>query len=427
MTDCDDTDDSPDGSIEDIREDFLSAADAFRNQAQENLAKRQAGDPVAQRSGTEPEGPGADGKQPPFNPNPILLAPHFTGSEKRPIPQRRQLYDGSSLAGKRKLRVSNAGWKENHPFESDSLEVEAPTVSYSDDSPDFEYEGKIITAGQDYTVDCTIRNVGGLPARNVTVELYVEHLEPRARLDINEQTGYFEVNQTYDGHGEATLTFGLSGTTTMAPLSNIVAIFHKGDSVEPPYPGLLWTDPFLTPSGARNIYSATTEVRSDDPILSEETTFNIDLWDWTRITFIEDDLFEELPERGIHLGQQEGRLVDRNPLPDRTVHDHDLMGSVSMSPDEGPTKRIGKQYTSIPQNGERTVTFQYTPDQNEFPNADLPNSAVRLRGEGRGMTVFYFRAYSLADDELPEDWSGLDHTQSRFMGRTEVRREVPET
>jgi hypothetical protein len=436
MAPCDDTDDAPDGSIEDLREDFASATEAFREQAQENLEKREAGIPVARRTAGEPEGEPEDAevKQQPFNPDPVMLVPHYTEGERREIPQRADIYDAETLAevGIYEPRIRTVpGWEENHPFDSASIEVDAPTMSVST----IGYEEKVITAGEDHTIECTVRNIGGLPARNVTVELFVEHLEPRARLDINEQSGeqgerLFEANRDFAGDGNARWTFALSGTTTMSPVSNLTAVFHKEDRIMPPYskPILDIIDLISTPErnfafdATETLYDETESPGDGDLYVHDDSDYYVDIWDTSRITTYDADLYTKLANRGIHLAHQKGRIIDGDPKSNRTIHNHDLTGSVN--PGEGSTKRVGKAHTSIPQNGERTVSFEYTPDRATFPNGDLPNPEDGDRGEGRGMTAFYVRAYSLATNELPEDWGELDHTESRFMGRTEVRREL---
>jgi hypothetical protein len=89
---------------------------------------------------------------------------------------------------------------------------------------------------------------------------------------------------------------------------------------------------------------------------------------------------------------------------------------------EGSARRVGKRNVSVPQNDSRTITFEYTPSEAEFPNADLQNAEGLPPGAGRSVTALYVRTHSLATNEVPGDWGGLDHTESRFMGRTEVGR-----
>lgn len=410
--DCQDESDAQDGSFEDLRADFDAVIRKYKQRASEDIAKRADGVAVGARTDAEPGATSFEpalretSKQRPFNPQPVLLVPHYEEGEKRPIPQR------SQLATDGELDVEN-DWKPNHPLRSESVSVRT--------SPDGQ-ETDVIEPGEEYTVECTVRNVGGLAARNVNVELYVEHLEPSASIDVNEETGFFEANTVYEGHTQWSWLYYLSGVTTMAPNSVLFAQFHNREE-SPPVESYFHGIPIEAGNDHdwydRSFFETSP---SETGYVPEEEEFTVDVWDVSRV---EGEISKaSLNDVGIHLTRQEGRIVQDGP--ERYwSQNHDLTGDVNL--EEGETdgranRRVKKKSVSIPQNDSHTVTFDYTPDEGNFPNADLRNSEVLPPGAGRSVTVFYVRVYSLATNEVPQAWGEIDHTQSRFMARTEVKR-----
>lgn len=412
--DCQDDGDGDDGSFEDLRAEFEDLVGQFEKRAAEDRAKRADGVAVGLRTEAEP-GPATVGletrsrsrsKQRPFNPQPVLLAPHYEESEQRPIPQRSRLATGGELD------IEN-DWKPNHPLRSESVSVR--------ESPDGR-ETDVVESGQEYTVECTVRNVGGLAARNANVELFVEHLEPDAWIDVNEETGFFEASVVYEGHTVWNWLYYLSGVTTMAPSSALFAQFHEREE-SPPVESYLLGVPIDAGNDHewydRNFFET---APSESPFVPEGDEFTVDVWDVSRV---EGEISKAaLDDVGIHLTRQEGRFVDDGPERYWT-RDHHLTGDVNQAQEgaDGPAnRRIDKKSVSIPQNDSRTVTFTYTPDEGNFPRSDLQNPPDLPPGAGRSVTAFYVRTYSLGSNEVPQAFGELNHTRSRFMARTEVKR-----
>jgi len=403
-----------DGSFEDLRAEFGDLVEEFEGRAAEERAERAEGVAVGARTEAEPGPTGfatasqRTSKQRPFNPQPVLLAPHYEGGEARPIPQRSQLATGGELD------VEN-DWKPNHPLRSDGV-----TVRESPDGP----ETEVVESGQEYTVECTIRNAGGLAARNANVELFVEHLEPNARIDVGEDSEFLEASFVYVGDEFYDFFHYLSGVTTMAPSSILFAQFH-GREESPPVDSYSFGVPIDAGNDHewydRNFFET---APAETYRIPEGDEFTVDVWDASRV---EGEISAAaLDDVGIHLARQEGRFVDDAPERNWT-RDHDLTGDVNGAQEEaeGPeNRRIDKKSVSIPQNDSRTVTFTYTPDGGNYPRGDLQNPPDLPPGAGRPVTAFYVRTYSLGDDEIPQAFGELDHTQSRFMARTEVKRQL---
>lgn len=410
--DCED-EETEAGSIADLRAEFAAAVDEFRARAREDIEKRADATPVAERTDAEPEpdeslrgggiisaqptlettGP-PEGKQQPFNPEPLLLVPHVGAGGGRPIPQRREIENSGGLE-----------WDAIHPLESDSLAVSTAAGTETD----------LIRSDGSYTVECTLTNQGGTPARSAVVELFVEHLPPTARVDRNAETEAFEVYQAFISGRQQIWEYTLGGTTTMAPGSRLAAVFHR-DVSEPPAESDILFDVPLTVSTDR-----TFELESSAGAIPLDVDgFLVDLWDVSRADEVTPGA---LGDSGVHLTRVDGRPVGTLPV-SRTLRNHDLAGEVVTGGDDGNgrRRRVGKQRVSVPQAGNRTVSFDYQPEAARFPNGGLGNVGGEPAGLGRTMTAFHVRTHSLATNEVPADWGRLAHTGSRFVGRTEVRR-----
>lgn len=401
MPDCNDSDDAPEGSIDDLREDLAAVAEDLRAEAEANRTDRADGEPVSAKEGQAV--PTTPPKQDPFNPQPVLLLTHAAGNEQRPLP-RRSRQQGPLVP----------------PVRSDSVTIDA----------------EVIESGGTYTVECTVRNVGGLPARKVDVELYVEHYEPDARVDTS--GGAVELARDYLLRGDHP-DYRVSGVTTMAPDSKVSAFAHMDDS-GPPFDKVLGYAADMSVSDGRTftgyVGGKPDEFLDGDPVPQDRDGFTLEVWETSlappgtvgptkggRPSFFED------PDHwgGIRLASVPGRYAD-DPSSALDRRDQFLAGSVG---DRG-TRRVGKQSTSIPGSNAASVSFTYSPRAGDVPEprddieqveGDYPG--IREDdgpGLGRAVTAFYARAYSLATSEMPDDWSSLDHTTSRFVGRTEVPR-----
>lgn len=400
MTDCeDDSDVKPEGSIADVREDLASVAESFQAEYDTNVADRADGDPV-EAPGGEHEA-GEPETQDPFNPQPVLLLTHAGGAEQRPLPRR-----------------SEAEGPRVPPIRSDSVTIDTDVVE----------------PGGDYTIEVSVRNVGGKAARKVDVELFVEHLQPDVRIDT--RTGGVEL-QPQQGLDEEHSGYRVSGVTTMAPDSKLTVFAHMEDE-GPPFDKVLDFDADTSVAEDRTftgyLRGKPEKFMNGEPVPEDRSEFTVEVWE---TTLTDPDVIGRLPSApgffqtpeywgGVRLGGAAGRYVDSPGVDERNQY-------LASSRDVEGVKRIEKKPTSIQGSGAQTVSFSYAPTADDLPtprenidevDADFPGiDEDDGPGIGRTVTVFYARAYSLATGELPEDWNELDHTKSRFMARTEVPRE----
>lgn len=428
MRGCDDGSDAPEGTIADLREDLASVAADLRAEAETNRAARAEGEPVSAKQGRtvpiEPE------KQPPFNPRVALLVAHFGEGERRPIPRRPERLPRLPFGAGDDLDYAAA-------LRSESVSV-LEGGEPMDPTP---LDPGVVRPGNTYTVECTVRNVGGLPARNVYVELYVEHRRPGVTMDTND-AGAVELDPR-GGLGTQYPGYYLSGVTTMAPQSEVTVMAHMGGSGGPPYDRILGWDDSRTVTWGRTFHATLNtgvpydyrETGKPDRFLrggtvpADESDFTLEVWDTTATNssgFTETtdyDFFRD-PRKwfGVHLGSVPGTFTT-DPGVDQQPRD------LTSRPTDDRTALVGKRTTAVPASGSRTVSFEYTPAAGEMPPPNEGLSRVESQrdltpGIGEAVTVFYARAYSLATAELPADWGALDHTTSRFMGRAEVNREA---
>lgn len=382
MTDCEDDHEAPAASRDALRDTFESLGDAFREEAEQNVTDRATGEPIAE----QPERGPAE-RLDPYFPETILLAPHENGNEGRPLDRRS---DGSVP-----------------PLYSDSVDVQADVVQ----------------PGEETAVECTVRNLGGKPARHARVELWAEHYDLAARVDSAD--GVFELPK------EGT-DVPITGVTTVAPTSRIVA-FAVADDDGPPFEQVLdYTDPRMVVDENRT-FSGTlgprpTEFQNGDPVPDGLTDFRLELWETT----VPDLYVREFPEpywipvyvapeerQAQHLATLDGRYVDGPTNSDR--EDQFLTSSMDR------VTHVSRQTTAITAGGASTLTFQYEP----LGTPGLPPGLEDFEGDipdelgpgfARSVTALYVRAYSMAASELPANWNALDHTESRFVGRSEVLR-----
>jgi hypothetical protein len=402
MNECNEDDATPEGSIADLREDLTDVAESFKAEAQRNQSDREEGEPVE-----PPQDPVARipaDKQDPFNPQAVLLVSHEEGSEQRTLPRRSEQV-GPGIP----------------PIRSDSITIGAD----------------VLEAGGAYTIECSIRNIGGLPARKVDVELYVEHYVPDARLDTQGGTIELTRNDRLRGGHPG---YQVSGVTTMAPDSKLSAVAHMDDS-GPPFDKVVNYEAIISVGDDRT-FTGVVNGKPDtflngDPIPADQDDFTLELWETSLApsrafgsvkgdgtSFFEDPAAYD----GIHLASVSGRFVESPSSPPNPENQY-LTNTVESQ----ETRKVDKQSTSIPGGDGATLSFTYSPAWDEYPDerdaisevddGEYPGIAPDDGpGLGRAVTVFYVRAYSLATSEMPDDWSALDHTTSRFMGRSESPR-----
>lgn len=402
MNDCQDDDAKPEGSIADLREDLTSLSESFSAEAETNRTDRAEGEPVEPSQDPTADIP-AD-KQDPFNPQPVLLMTHAGGDEQRPLPRRSET-QGQMVP----------------PLRSESVSIDADVVE----------------AGGSYEVEVTVRNVGGLPARKVDVELYAEHTLPDARVDTPGDD-VFELAEGYYHLPAGAPNYGIDGVTTLAPDSQVSMFTHMDDS-GPPFEKVLGYNRDQHVSADRTFSGQITgkppEFLDGSPVPDDRTEFTLEVWDTTHTPTNkvgpakEGESFFEAPEQwhGVRLASVPGEYVE-TPRSTFDREDQFLTGTVESS----TTQRVGKQAVSIPGGNATTLSFSFAPAKTDFPlpKGDAGNVTGSEEwipsdvgpGIGRGVTALYARVYSLATAELPDDWSALDHTTSRFVARTEVPR-----
>lgn len=389
MTDCEDDYEAPAASIDALRATFESLGDAFREEAEGNVQDRADGEPTRDQDRR-----GHAERLDPFFPETILLAPHENGNEHRSLDRR-----------------SDGPGPDVPPMDSDSVDVQADLVQ----------------PGSDHTVECTVRNLGGKPARQVRVELYAEHYDLDARVDASAD-GVFELPKNGAG------SHPIRGVTTVAPTSSVIA-FAIMDDGDPHFHQVLdYTDRMSV--GDDRTFSGSlgprpTEFVNGEPVPEGRDDFRLELWETTvpDLQLDEEQVYAHgypvyvAPEdrNARHLATLEGRYVEEPNNGERV--DQFLTGSVDRD------DRVGRQTTSIGAGDSSTLTFQYEPSEAGAPappdGLDEFDEVFDYLGPGfaRTVTAFYVRAYSLAASELPDDWDALDHTKSRFVGRTELPRE----
>lgn len=240
-----------------------------------------------------------------------------------------------------------------------------------------------IAADATYTIECTIVNHGGLTADNVHVELFVEHRSADASIDVNPETTELDVRKSPDA--ETTL----SGSTTLPPESELILSGHLGDGDDDDLSDLLYRA--VVPVGEDRTFETTIPGKPDS-VPDDVDEFVISVRGRIRIPGQALRMFDDIhtvSARYINEPNNEKQRLD-----------------LSTRFEQPGVELIEKQHVSALSSEEVTATFEYEPEQSF--------SADRV------LTVFYVRAYSLAPSDTPNDWGMLDHTTSRFMGRTEA-------
>lgn len=390
MTDCDDGDGAPFGSIEDVRSDFEDLADAFGEEVQRNVQARAEGEPLHDtiQAATHHQ-PGLHDTQEPFLPEAFLLLAHDSSSPERPLLRRSETADRSA------------------PTDSDALEL-------VDDA---------IEAGTEFAVDCQLTNLGGKPARSVTVELYAEHYEPDAKVDTTGGTLLMERDY---GVQVDTEKYRFSGVTTMAPGTHISAFGHMDDG-GPPYENVTGYSVDNVVAEDRTftgiLNGKPDEFVDGGSVPADRDDFTVEVYDTTLARYSAvgpgGTPFWEDPEMydGIHLASVDAEFVN-DPGDPTDRHEQWLTSSVEAD----GTTRLDRTTTGVGGGSTTTARLEGTVD-------DLPSGRDALGpddgdgpGAGRAVTALYARVFSMGEGEVPEHWSRLDHTQSRFCCRTDAPR-----
>jgi len=287
-----------------------------------------------------------------------------------------------------------------------------------------------IGPGKQYTVECTVQNAGSIGASAVAVELFETHRQPHAVLDTTtQQKGVLE--WTYGGSGRTDAD--TTGITTLPPNSKYVLLLvefvdsKSGSSTASPT--LRWDNIVgladVPVNDDRTV--STLDIFPDErkpqefvgtPAPINSNSFRSRLYNVSGISgkveriVIKPNLFRADLKKLVgllqgsdatNLFETTGRWV-RGRSHNHRAEDIDLSSTVSNATMKKRTQ------TNIADSAQTTVSFTYTapPSQN-----------------GRALTELYVRAYSLSPPDTPADWGSLDHTTSRFVGRTELYWPVP--
>jgi len=382
----------------------------FDEQATENRRAREAAE-LEQRQDTVGDQPERE-----FEPQVFLLVPYDETDHRRPLPRRPDAAAPTRSSG---VVVRKNG--------SPTLDVEP---------------------GGNYTVECTVENAGGLGASTVNVELFVEHRDRTVSVDTN-ASGTVEFSTgARSQHGDFTGITTVSPNQTRPVTSSYKRLDHTpGEGIDPmgyavysgsdlTYETLL--DVGRLPSRAidpgRDVSARTWSVeyssRPTEYLVTgkpyRSNTFTIRIYD-IGLQPSEFDLinFRISPEwaavyNTLARPQDLDSIQFGADILD-SLDDHTLLTEVDgrwvqgasanqlepldLASDVDAASLAGRTRATVPPNGSTTVDIDYTAPASQ---------------EGRALTVLYLRAYSLAPEDTPGDWDVLDHTRSRFVGRSEL-------
>ena len=107
-----------------------------------------------------------------------------------------------------------------------------------------------------------------------------------------------------------------------------------------------------------------------------------------------------LEDQAYLLAETDARYVTEGGTPRNVAEPFELVGDINNA------ELVAQQKVDIPPTGQRTATSTFT----------TPSDVA---GPPITMTALYARVYSLAIPDTPPDWDRLDHTTTRFVGRSE--------
>lgn len=260
-----------------------------------------------------------------------------------------------------------------------------------------------IESGTQYTADVTVENAGGLGGGNVSVELFANHRTPTATIDT----------AGGDLEGARHDEFRVTGFTSLPPGHKFVGVAYDDPRGDLRADNVIWRS---TRGHAQvDMVGETVEDhRTFDiaPYLGDPntSTFRLRLYWTTGLDLTKNKYYDPKPNPienyiqtlendAVELVDQPGTIVSgppsnpKGPLDlDSTIQQSSLVSR-------------GRRQVTVPASGTKTVTIDFT--------------APRSRGD-RVLTELHARTYSLAPKDMPADWDALDHTTSRFVGRTEL-------
>lgn len=361
MNDCNDTDGPPAGTFERSIQDLKDVEATLSAEAETNRQKQSDAEEASPELRRQFPVPNEE-----YIPEPFLIVPYSAAGKGRPIDRRPDADPPLNSVG---LEVS---------VEGAPVTTLRPTLTH--------------------TIECTVRNAGGLAAGNTYVELFVEYKTRSATLDVNPETNRVQVPRS------SAEEITLSGYTTLSPGSEVSIVgymdveSYEGDGL--PRDSLLYVirDIEVTEDDNR-VFETTISGKPEEfwggfEIPDDRSEFTFRVVDTTDTTSSSVSRVWHSPL----LAEQSASFVGTPTNEKRSLDLHNTV-------DSGETERIGKTKVDVPSSDTTTVSFKYTPSSS---------------ADDRSLSVFYARAYTLASSDTPEEWGGLNHTQSRFVGRREL-------
>lgn len=377
--------------------------DELEAEATENRQKRQQADQEGGHVETEDGEELSDQPEREYQAQVFLLIPH-NDTPQRPLPRRPQAPAPVDSAGVAVTRNGN--------------------------------QVDIIEPGKTYTIECVVHNAGGLGASKVNVELFVEHKGAKATVDTNPngvlELSYDTAQRDQDFTGFSTFSPGTlrppAGQGRSTPKSPVGYVMFDGSQ-------LRWDNMI----GTGRLPSLTAQPNTDHSQRSwivgfgrkpqeylitgspyQGDTFTLRTYDITSEKSFNSLTYLHLGHPDRMDGKRDARslVTNLNILPQLGEVDGKwVQGSQSNNQKEqlnlsrsvNSASMEGRTHTNISANSSKRVQFTYTAPRNQ---------------NQRVLTAFHTRAYSLAPDDTPQDWGTLDHTTSRFVGRSEVYWEV---
>jgi len=259
-----------------------------------------------------------------------------------------------------------------------------------------------VDAGNRYEAEVLVENAGGLGGEAIEVELFAEHRPPTATVDTN-------AGGVLEGRGRK--EFRVTGSTSLPPGHKLVGVAYTGSTLR--HDTILWR----STRGHAQV-DAIGETVTDDrtfeivPYLGNPNAngFRFRVYWATGIDLTKDRYYPDttqarknfvgvLGNEAVELADVGGTLVSGQPSNAKeplalasTIQDASLI-------------RGGQRTVTVPSGDATATTFDWT--------------APPSRGD-RVLTVLYARTYSRAPQDMPADWDALDHTTSRFVGRSEL-------
>lgn len=259
-----------------------------------------------------------------------------------------------------------------------------------------------VEPGEQYTAEVSVENAGGLGG-NVTVELFARHRTPTATIDT--AGGVLE--------GARRDEFRVTGFTSLPPGHTFVGVAYDDPGGTLRADNIIWRST-RGHAQVEMVGETVEDHRTFDiaPYLGDPNTgsFRLRLYWTTGLDLTKDEYYDPTDAKGnyvqalkndaVQLVDQPGTIVSGGPSNPKVPLD--LESTIQ----ESTLVSQARRQVTVPASGSQTVNIDFT--------------APGRRGD-RVLTELHARTYSLAPEDMPADWDALDHTTSRFVGRTELK------